>query len=315
MKIILDKIEKTDTICVFRHQSPDPDALGSQWGLVSWIKEVYPEKHVFAMGWHRGQSANLFGEYETVSDDVVKSSLAIILDTANKARIDDDRFELAFDSIKIDHHPFTDQYAHYEYIDDTAASTSELICQLIRTKSEQTLSTLSATYLYMGILTDTLRFSTQSTSESTLHNAAFLVNSHLNLSKINDDLFGMEQNEFLFSNYIRHHAIIEDNGLVYIKLDRTTLKQLNVSAGQAKEKVNELGLVRSFKIWAIFIEQEEDESIHYNGSIRSRGLSVNDIAKKYNGGGHRLAAAVKNLDDNLLESCLNDLRLRIKGEL
>lgn len=315
MKIILDKIEKTDTICVFRHQSPDPDALGSQWGLVSWIKEMYPEKHVFAMGWHRGQSANLFGEYETVSDDVVKSSLAIILDTANKARIDDDRFELAFDSIKIDHHPFTDQYAHYEYIDDTAASTSELICQLIRTKSEQTLSTLSATYLYMGILTDTLRFSTQSTSASTLHNAAFLVNSHLNLSKINDDLFGMEQNEFLFSNYIRHHAIIEDNGLVYIKLDRTTLKQLNVSAGQAKEKVNELGLVRSFKIWAIFIEQEEDESIHYNGSIRSRGLSVNDIAKKYNGGGHRLAAAVKNLDDNLLESCLNDLRLRIKGEL
>lgn len=315
MKIILDKIEKSDTICVFRHQSPDPDALGSQWGLVNWIQEMYPDKHVFAMGWHRGQSASLFGEYETVSDDVVKSSLAIILDTANKARIDDDRFELASDSIKIDHHPFTDQYAHYEYIDDTAASTSELICQLIRTKSEQPLSTLTATYLYMGILTDTLRFSTQSTSASTLHNAAFLVNSHLNLSKINDDIFGMEQNEFLFSNYIRHHAIIEENGLVYIKLDRETLKKLNITAGQAKEKVNELGLVRTFKIWAIFIEQEEDESVHYNGSIRSRGLSVNDIAKKYNGGGHRLAAAVKALDENLLESCLNDLRLRIKGEL
>ena len=214
MKIILDKIDKNDIICVFRHQSPDPDALGSQWGLVNWLKEIYPNKQVFAMGWHRGQSANLFGEYETVSDDIVKSSLSIVLDTANKARIDDDRFVLAHDSIKIDHHPFTDQYAHYEYIDDTAASTSELICQLIRLKSEQTLSTQTATYLYMGILTDTLRFSTQSTSASTLHNAAFLVNSHLNLSKINDDLFGMETNEFLFANYIRNHAIIEDNGLV-----------------------------------------------------------------------------------------------------
>jgi len=315
MKIILDKIEAANTICVFRHQSPDPDALGSQFGLVNWIKEIYPEKQVFAMGWHRGQSANLFGEYETVSDEVIRTSLAIILDTANKARIDDDRFMLAYDSIKIDHHPFTDQYAHYEYIDDTAASTSELICQLIRCKSDKILSTQTATYLYMGILTDTLRFSTQSTSASTLHCAAFLVNSHLNLSKINDDLFGMETNEFLFSNYIRHHAVIEDEGLVYIRLDRETLKQLNVTPGLAKEKVNELGLVRSFKIWALFIEQEEDGSIHFNGSIRSRGLTINDIAKRYNGGGHRLAAAVKHLDDAKLESCINDLRLRIKGEL
>ncbi len=315
MKIILDKIEAANTICVFRHQSPDPDALGSQFGLVNWIKETYPEKQVFAMGWHRGQSANLFGDYETVSDEVVRNSLAIILDTANKARVDDDRFALAYDSIKIDHHPFTDQYAHYEYIDDSAASTSELICQLIRTKSDKVLSTVTATYLYMGILTDTLRFSTQSTSASTLHCAAFLVNSHLNLSKINDDLFGMETNEFLFSNYIRHHAVIEDEGLVYIKLDRETLKQLNVTPGQAKEKVNELGLVRSFKIWALFIEQEEEGSVHYNGSLRSRGLTVNDIAKKYNGGGHRLAAAVKQLDEVKLESCINDLRLRIKGEL
>jgi len=315
MKIILDKIEKSEIICVFRHQSPDPDALGSQFGLVNWIKETYPTKQVFAMGWHRGQSADLFGEYETVSDEIVKSSLAIILDTANKARIDDDRFEMAKDSVKLDHHPFTDQYAHYEYIDDTAASTSELVCQLIRTKSEQTLSTQTATYLYMGILTDTLRFSTQSTSASTLHNAAFLVNSHLNLNKINDDLFGMEPNEFLFSNYIRHHAVIEDNGLVYMKLDRLTLKKLNVTAGQAKEKVNELGLVRSFKIWALFIEQEEDGSVHYNGSIRSRNLTINDIAKRYNGGGHRLAAAVKKLDEGTLDACINDLRLRIKGEL
>ena len=37
MKIILDKIENASTICVFRHQSPDPDALGSQFGLVNWI--------------------------------------------------------------------------------------------------------------------------------------------------------------------------------------------------------------------------------------------------------------------------------------
>ena len=95
MNEILAKIEAAPIICVFRHQAPDPDALGSQWGLVNWLKENYPNKEVYAMGWHRGQSANLFGTYETVSDDVVRKSLAIILDTANAARIDDDRYQFA----------------------------------------------------------------------------------------------------------------------------------------------------------------------------------------------------------------------------
>ena len=189
----------------------------------------------------------------------------------------------------------------YEFIDDTAASTSELVCRLIQQKSRETLSQTTARYLYMGILTDTLRFSTSNTSASTLHCAAFLVNSDLNLSQINDDLFGMERIEFDLTNYIRTHAMIEECGLVYIKLDRKTLEALRVTPGLAKERVNELGLVRSFEIWALLIEQEEDGLVKYNGSLRSRRLSVNDIAQKYNGGGHRLAAAVKHLNDEQVE--------------
>lgn len=315
MNEILAKIEAAPIICVFRHQSPDPDALGSQWGLVNWLKETYPSKEVYAMGWHRGQSAALFGSYETVSDDVVRKSLAIILDTANAARIDDDRYRYAYDSIKLDHHPFTDAYAMSEFIDDTAASTSELVCRLIQLKSRETLSPTTARYLYMGILTDTLRFSTSSTSASTLHCAAFLVNSTLNLSQINDDLFGMERIEFELSNYIRTHAMIEESGLVYIKMDRFTMERLRVTPGLAKERVNELGLVRSFQIWALLIEQEEDGLIRYSGSLRSRHLSVNDIAHRYNGGGHRLAAAVKHLTEAQVDFCLEDCRKRIRGEI
>ena len=45
------------------------------------------------------------------------------------------------------------------------------------------------------------------------------------------------------------------------------LKKLNVTASQAKEKVNDLGLVRSFKIWALFIEHEENVLIKKKNSI------------------------------------------------
>jgi nanoRNase/pAp phosphatase (c-di-AMP/oligoRNAs hydrolase) len=75
-----------------------------------------------------------------------------------------------------------------------------------------------------------------------------------------------------------------------------------------------LGQVRSFQVWAMFIQQKEDGEIHYNGSLRSRRVIVNDIANKYGGGGHKLAAAVKKLDDVAIEHLLEDLRQRIKEQ-
>jgi len=314
MQEIFDLIEQSNTICVFRHQNPDPDALGSQWGLVNWLKESYPEKTVFAMGRHIGTTPHLFGTYEPVSDDQVKESLAIILDTANADRVDDQRFKTACHSIKIDHHPFHEHYAKVEFVDEHAASTSELVTQLIQPRVAKPLSTVSAKYLYMGILADTLRFSTRSTNSKTLACAAFLVQSHLNLGQINDDLFAMDEVEFTFTNYIRSHAVIEEGGLVYIKLTREVLEQFKVTPGIAKEKINELGQVRSFQVWAMFIQQKEDGEIHYNGSLRSRRVIVNDIANKYGGGGHKLAAAVKKLDDVAIEHLLEDLRQRIKEQ-
>lgn len=41
---ILDSIQKYDSIIIFRHILPDMDALGSQYGLASWIRSAYPQK-------------------------------------------------------------------------------------------------------------------------------------------------------------------------------------------------------------------------------------------------------------------------------
>lgn len=308
MNIIHAWIQEADVICVFRHQNPDADALGSQWGLVSWLQEEYPDKKIYAMGAHRGSSPELFGTYTEVKDEVVASSLAIILDTANKERIDDERYQRADKRIKIDHHPYVETYADYEFIDEHAASTSELVTELIQMHQKKALKSESARYLYMGILADTLRFSTRSTRSKTLEAAAFLVKSHLNLGEINDDLFALDQNEFEFANYIRSHAIFDMKGIVYIVLTQADLASLNISQALAKEKVNELGLIRSTQVWAMFIEQEPNI---YNGSLRSRHKTINDIARRYHGGGHKLAAAVKGLDLKQIEQVISEIKQRI----
>ena len=47
---ILDSIQKYDSIIIFRHILPDMDALGSQYGLASWIRSAYPQKKVYCAG-------------------------------------------------------------------------------------------------------------------------------------------------------------------------------------------------------------------------------------------------------------------------
>ena len=47
---ILKAIKKYDTIIILRHEMPDFDASGSQFGLKSWILHHFPTKKVYALG-------------------------------------------------------------------------------------------------------------------------------------------------------------------------------------------------------------------------------------------------------------------------
>ena len=54
---LVSQIEAYDTIVIFRHILADADALGSQFGLKTWIEDNYPDKHVYAVGDSVGASA------------------------------------------------------------------------------------------------------------------------------------------------------------------------------------------------------------------------------------------------------------------
>ena len=44
--VLLEEIKQADTITIFRHVSPDCDAVGSQFALKNWIEENFKGKHV-----------------------------------------------------------------------------------------------------------------------------------------------------------------------------------------------------------------------------------------------------------------------------
>lgn len=48
--LVLRQIKHYKKIAVFRHIMPDFDALGTQFGLATWIKENFPDKDVKILG-------------------------------------------------------------------------------------------------------------------------------------------------------------------------------------------------------------------------------------------------------------------------
>ena len=102
-----------------------------------------------------------------------ENSLLIVLDTPNLKRIDGvdiSKFEY---KIKIDHHPFIEEFADIELIDETASSASQLVVELIK-NTKLKLNKECAEKLYVGIVGDTNRFLYYYTTAKTFELVSYL---------------------------------------------------------------------------------------------------------------------------------------------
>ena len=124
LKQIFKQIKKYDNIVIARHIGVDPDAMASQIGLRDAIRLTFPEKNVYAVGTGGGKFSFL-GNLDHFDGDYSKT-LLIVTDTPDKKRVDCTNIEDFAYRIKIDHHPYIEEFCDLEYIDDTASSACEL---------------------------------------------------------------------------------------------------------------------------------------------------------------------------------------------
>ena len=302
-------IEKYETIAIFRHVYPDGDALGSQFGLKSWIQSHYPNKKVVALG-KQGDDLINFPIPDAISDEELKEACAIVVDTANTDRIDDERYKLCQYLIKIDHHPLAEEYGDLSIVLERASATCEIITSLLMVYGK-TCSKETATYLYCGLLTDTLQLSIPSVTKVTLNCAAFLAECGVDIAACNEAMFSSTLTKFKYDAYLKNHCQIIDGKIAYMIVDQKTYESFGLTFLQAKENVGALSKVIDFEMWALFTQNPHEEGICYNGSLRSKRIQINDIASLYHGGGHKLAAGVKQLTANDISELLDKLKNRL----
>ena len=284
---ILSAIKRYDRIAIFRHEKPDFDALGSQMGLATWIKDNFPNKEVHVLGDnHVTFTPRLYPEMDRLSEAWFKEPfLAIIVDTANTARVADPRFKKAKFKIKIDHHPEVEKYGKIQVVKTNACAAAEIITDILLSfKGNYILSKEAASYLYSGIAGDSGRFQYSSTSEVRFITASYLLAAGIELSEVYNRMYQKKIDDLKVTAYILNNFYVSEHGVVYYVLNDAIQKELNITTERGKENVNLFSNIEG-----------------------SKGVPINGVAAKWEGGGHAQASGAKVNNLDLLPEFIDDL--------
>lgn len=303
-KQIYNKIKKYDTIVIARHIGPDPDAIASQISLRDSIKATFPNKNVYAVG--TGVSKfKYYGLLDKAPENNLKNTLLITCDVPNVLRIDDANVNDYGEVIKIDHHPYEDDFKGIEWIDTTSSSTCQMLLELIfNTKLVMTKKV--AENLFMGVISDSDRFLLSYTSSKTFYLISKLIEeTKIDFVSLYANLYDRPLSEFKFQGYLANNLVVSENGFGYVKITSDLLKEYNVDSATPSNLINNFNYIRDLKVWT-FITYDEKNDI-YKINIRSRGPIINKVAAKYNGGGHIYASGVRTTDKREVNNLLKDL--------
>ena len=307
---ILQEIRNFDTIIIHRHSRPDGDALGSQIGLKHLILENFPGKTVRCVGDEAGTYSFMADTLmDQLPDSAWEGALAVILDCGGEHLISDDRWKLAKQTVRMDHHLYTGCFTDAEAIDSSFESCCGLIAQMAKNAGWKK-NLLAAQSLYTGMITDSGRFRYDSTSARTFALASWLMEEKIDTEAIYKDLYADD-----FENKLRRAQFLlkvkfTPNRVAYIYTTAEELAELEMSTfAVSRGMVNTMSDIRGTDIWVNFTEADGGVLCE----LRSSGPNINPIAVKYGGGGHAKASGAKVADRAAAMQMLADLN-ELTGE-
>ncbi len=300
----LQLIKEYDRIIIHRHSHPDGDAIGSQLGLYYLIKDNFPDKEVYMVGDAAVRLPFIDVEFDVIADEFYRDALAVVLDCGSSHLICDERYKTAKKTLRFDHHIYCEAICDVDIVDSSYESACGLVTMFAKASGLK-LSVNSATYLYMGMVTDSGRFVFDSTTARTFELAAFLMSQPIDLNTLYYNLYAEEFEDIIAEADNKHKIKFTPNNVAYIY---TTIEELPepTDSGVHVTSSGLVGLMRDIKgvfIWVNFTEG--DDGVHCE--LRSNRYNINPIAVKYGGGGHKKASGCVVPDRETAMLLLEDL--------
>jgi len=291
-------IAKHNSFVIMSHVRPDGDAIGSQvalgFSLMAMGKTVFlvnedgvPESLEFLAGSEK---------VTTPPGEALDVEVAIALDTATKPRLGDGALHAASKAkvwVNIDHHISNPKYGDVNVIDSTSPATGQILYNLIRAL-DLPLPAETRDAIYVAVSTDTGSFQYGSTTAETYEMGAALIRSGLDVGKINADTY--DNHPFrrleLMRELLNTLEISADGKLANWELRDATRLNLNLQPDDSEGLIDLIRSVKGVRV-AVFFEELEGGKIRVSMRSKDKGVNVCDVAARFGGGGHALAAGIR----------------------
>jgi phosphoesterase RecJ-like protein len=321
-------ISVSHSIILITHINADGDGLGSEIAFYYYLK--YLEKKCRIIN-----PTPLPYNYKIIDPDKMvemysksmntwlsQVDLAIIFDIGDYKRvgmIGEEIFQ-SCNSISIDHHPIQDGHPFtLNIVDSNAPATGYLVWKYFQHigYADSHFPVNLANALYASIVTDTGSFKYQSTTPDTHFMAAQLLESGVDSYEIQKNIY--EQRKISQINLLAEvikKIKFSNNGQVAWAI--ITQQMIKISNGTNEDTEGFAEFIRSIHNVEISFLIIENADGSQRITFRSSGkYTVNDVAKIFNGGGHKFAAGAKSNDletSDLEKRIVNTLSSKLKGD-
>jgi phosphoesterase RecJ-like protein len=287
-------IENSERVLLFAHSNPDGDTIGAVLALKEYIKSLGKDAVVACFDPYP-ESFNIFFQENFEFPDKLKIeeyNLVIACDSVERG------FQKIKDKLKddqvtalIDHHPDITIKGDINIVDPNYSSVCEVIHDFLDFNKIQ-ITRKIATFLMLGILSDTGMFQHSNTTSrimeiaSDLMKKGALITKIVELNSVNKTISTLK----LWGRAFEKAKINSKTGMISTVLTNKDLEECEATENDISNIVGILNTVPGTK-FALVLSERDGGVI--KGSLRSeeyKGVDVSEIASQFGGGGHKLAS-------------------------
>ena len=288
---ILSEIERSNSILLLTHESPDGDAIGSVLAFYHYLISINKSVHMVILDMPK--IFNFLPSIDRVVDNTDKEyDLGIVVDCASRERIGqkEDLFSKCNKTICIDHHISNNNYCDYNIVEGNTSSCCQVIYYLFKEWNVEINNEIGEV-LISGVLTDTNGFGINNVDTKTYMLASEMMDLGVNIHNIYNRVLckktmsqyqlmriAMDRLEFLCDGKIAFTYILKED-----------FDNVGAVIGEHEGIVDIGRNIEGVEV-SIFIREDDGFTV----SLRSTGLvDVSKIASSIGGGGHFMASGGK----------------------
>jgi len=300
----IELINKSSNVLLTTHSRPDGDACGCIVAISDVLAALGKKAKALMLSpmpeWYEflfAEKVPILGE-DIKLDHLIEGrfgqfDLIIIVDTNSLSQLPEfEKFIKQIDKpvLIIDHHVTADGLGDVELVDSDAAATGLIIYDLLK-YAKWSVTEKIAEALFVAVATDTGWFQFSNTNSRVYRSCAELIDAGAKPTKIYHSLY---QN-FSHSRFKLMLAMLNtlelhlDGRFATQHISQRDFQQTGATHKDTENLINECQRISTVEAVALFIELKDGR---IRCSLRSTGtVDVSEIATKFGGGGHKLAAA------------------------